>query len=254
MRGKSKGILGNWIVRNIVLAILAVLALVLVVSILLAMITQHNREIEVPDFSNLTFKEASVVASSAGLRVVNQDSLYIRRLKKGVVYSQNPAAGSMVKRGRRVQLSTNTFTAKKIPMPALVGFSMRQAKAELQRNGLVLGKLVYVSDIATNYVLGQKLRGRDIAAGKMVESGSTIDLVVGLSDSERMTVVPDLIGKPYQRAVDLILENSLNTGRIRFDATVKTYADSLNAVVYSQSPGGDAGSILMGSQVSLRLK
>ena len=41
-------------------------------------------------------------------------------------------------------------------MPNLVGLSMRQAIAELQSRGLVLGKLVYVEDLATTNVLGTR--------------------------------------------------------------------------------------------------
>ena len=51
------------------------------------------------------------------------------------------------------------------------------------------------------------------------------------------TFVPDLVGQQYQRAVDVLQESSLNVGRLVFDASVKDYADSTAAVVYSQNPG-----------------
>ena len=78
-------------------------------------------------------------------------------------------------------LTINATVPKKVTMPNLVGYSMRQAKAELSSRGLNLGKLIYVDDIATNNVLKQQQRGKDVRPGSSVESGSDIDLVVGLN-------------------------------------------------------------------------
>lgn len=139
-------------------------------------------------------------------------------------------------------------------MPSLVGFSMRQARAEIVRNGLVLGNLIYVSDIATNNVLRQQLNGRDVLPGEKITSGSVINLVVGLSNNESKTFVPNVIGKTYQRAIDNVQDNSLNLGKLSFDASVENYADSVVAVVYSQKPEADSNnSVRMGSEVTLYL-
>lgn len=251
---KSTSFLNNWIVRNVLLAVVAVLALVCLINVLLAIITQHNKEIKVPDFTNLSYSEAYAAASSAGLNVIVKDSLYVRRLKPGVVIEQNPKAGAMVKRGRKVSLTTCTYNAEKVPMPSLVGFSLLQAKAELHRNGLVLGKLIYVEDIATNNVLRQQYRGRDIKAGTMITNGSTVNLVLGLNPEEDKTIVPELEGKDYLKALDMIQENSLNAGRVRFDSSVKTYADSVSAVVYFQDPGRDSEPVVMGTEISISLR
>ena len=247
-----KKIFSNWIVRNVLLAIVLVAGLVLLANVLLAVITQHNKEIAVPDFTNMTWNEARKAASDAGVRVILADSVYVRRLRPGVVYLQTPNAGDHVKRGRRIRLTTNTTVPKEIAMPSLVGFSMRQAKAELTRNGLVLGRLIYTRDIATNNVLRQQRGGVDIKAGTPVASGTTINLVVGLSPNDNMTYVPKLIGKQYLPAVDQTLESSLNVGKLHFDETVKTYADSVSAFVYQQRPSASE-KVRMGSEVTMSL-
>ena len=130
---------------------------------------------------------------------------------------------------------------------------MRQAKAELNSRGLTLGKLTYVSDIATNNVLRQVYNNREIKPGKQIESGAVIDLVVGLNPTDNQTYIPDLKGMKYLRAVDAIHDNSLNIRKVSFDSNVRTYADSLNAVVYRQSPTASNAPILMGSEVSIFL-
>lgn len=247
-----KAFFSNWIVKNILLAAAFVIALVLLVNVLLAAVTQHGKEIVVPDFTNMTLQEAHKAASEARVRILVADSVYVKRLKPGAVYLQTPKAGDHVKRGRRIRLTTNTTVPKEVVMPALVGCSMRQAKAELVRNGLVLGRLIYVRDIATNNVLRQQRGGVDIKAGTRLASGSVINLVVGLSPDDNMTYVPKLIGRQYLHATDLAQENSLNIGRLHFDETVRTYADSVSAVVYQQRPAASE-KVRMGSEVTMSL-
>ena len=138
-------------------------------------------------------------------------------------------------------------------MPLLVGYSMRQAKAELASRGLNLGRLIYVNDIATNNVLRQLYNSREIAAGTQIESGSVIDLMVGLNSEDNRTYAPDVKGLKYLRAVDAVHDHSLNVGKLNFDKQVKTYSDSLNAVVYKQAPTQAGGPLTMGAAVSLWL-
>lgn len=246
-----KDFFGNWIVKNLLLAAAFVAVIVLAVSLFLSVVTRHGEEIAVPDFSGMTVEEARAVASSANLRAEVSDSVYVRRMKPGAVYMQNPKAGSNVKKGRKIRLTTNTMAPKEVYMPSLIGVSLRQAKAELLRNGLALGRIVYVRDIATNNVLRQQRFGFDIEAGAPVASGTKIDLVLGLG-SDDMTLVPDLEGKSYMQAVDILQDNSLNVGRLRFASDVRDYADSLGAVVRSQNPA--PGPVRKGSEVSLYFK
>lgn len=248
-----KDILSNWIVKNLLLAVLFVLGLALVTNIVLGLITQHGKHVTVPDFTNMSVAEAKYNAEKVGMKVEVWDSVYVRRMKKGAVFSQNPKAGSQVKKGRRVLVTTNAVTPKKVAMPFLVGLSMRQARTELLSKGLVPGRLIYVSDMATNNVLRQLYRNREISDGTKIVSGSTIDLVVGLSEEESLTYAPDVTGMKYLRSVDAVQENSLNIGELQFDSSVKTYNDSLNAVVYDQKPVPDGLPVPIGSEISLYL-
>ncbi|MBR1872042.1 MAG: PASTA domain-containing protein [Bacteroidales bacterium] len=250
---EAKKIFGNWIVKNLIWALVLVTVLVIAASIGLRVMTNHGKEITVPDFTNMNVNEAKYNAGLVDIRAEVTDSVYIRRMGRGLVYSQNPKAGSKVKKGRRVMLTINSVTPKKVQMPNLVGYSMRQAKAELLSRGLNPGKLIYVSDMATNNVLRQLRRNREIAPGTMVESGSTIDLVVGLSSNDNQTYVPDVSGMKFLRAVDAVHDYSLNIKTLHFDEGIKTYADSLDAVVYKQTPSPSRNPMLMGSDVNLYL-
>ena len=250
---RKSGILKNWIVRNLLGAIIFFAALLLAATVLLGIVTHHGQTIEVPDLTSMSVDAARRQASKKSLKVEVIDSIYVRRMERGAVYSQNPKPGALVKKGRRIMLTINAMNAKKVSVPNLVGYSMRQAKAELNARGLALGKLMYVNDIATNNVLKQFYRNREIRPGRQVESGSEIDLQVGLNSSDNLTYVPNVKGMKYLRAVDAVHDNSLNLGRVVFDKTVKNYSDSLNAVVYKQTPEASRSPLLMGSDVTIHL-
>ena len=240
---KTKSILNNWIVRNLLIALAVVVVLIVGAMIFLNVFTKHNQELSVPDLANMTLDEAQAVAEEAGMRVDVTDSAFIKRMKRGAVYRQNPAPGSKVKKGRRIALTINAVNPRQITMPDLIGYSTRQAKAELLSRGLVLGKLIYVQDMATNNVLRQLHQNLEIEPGSMVESEAVIDLVVGLNSRDNVTFVPYLAGLRNLSAVEAIHDHSL-----------KDYEDSLNAVVYKQMPeASDSISVNMGSNVDIYL-
>ena len=256
MAGKKekKGFFGSWIVRNLLMAFAIVVVLIAGAIIFLNVVTKHNQELVVPDFTNLSVEESSVIAEEAGMRIEVTDSVFVKRMQKGAVYRQNPSAGDKVKNGRRIVLTINAVNAKKLTMPNLIGYSMRQAKAELLSRGLVLGKLIYEPDMATNNVLRQLYEGKEIEPGTQIESESVIDLVVGLNDIDNRTFVPDVYGLKNNRAVETVQDHSLNIRSLRFDTTVKDYDDSLDAVVYRQVPEpSDSISVGMGEEVVLYL-
>lgn len=250
---QKTGFFKNWIFKNLLLAVAFVAVILLGVNIILGIITQHGKEISVPDFTNMSVAEARETARHSSVRVDVIDSVYVRRMQRGAVFTQTPAPGSKVKKGRRVLLTINTVVPKQVTMPNLVGYSMRQAKAELSSRGLALGRLVYVSDIATNNVLRQLYQNKEIPSGTSVESGAAIDLVVGLNSEDSRTYAPNTVGMKYLHAVDAVHDNSLNVTRLVFDREVRDYNDSLNAIVYKQSPASVETPLTMGAGVALWL-
>ncbi len=250
---KPTGFLGNWIVKNILWAVGIFAALLIGATLFLNTITQHGRTVEVPDLTYVSAEEAYKIAKDAHLRAEVIDSIYIRKMGKGDVYSQNPKAGTQVKKGRRILLTINAVNPKMVSVPNLVGLSMRQAKAELNSRGLSIGRLIYVNDIATNNVIRQIYRNRTVKPGRQVETGSEIDLEVGLNPADNQTYVPNVRGMKYLRAVDAIHESSLNVRKMVFDETVKNYSDSINAAVVRQNPNPSNAPVIMGSDVTIYL-
>jgi beta-lactam-binding protein with PASTA domain len=223
-------------VKNIAMIGVIIAFLFIAVNIFLKVVTKHNNELIVPDFTNMPLTEAQHLAKEAHLRLEVTDSVYIKRMARGHISRQNPDAGSYVKKGRRILLTINSVSPQMVQMPDLVGYSLRQAKTEIISNGLKVGKLIYKYDIATNNVLQQMVANDTIAPGVEIETDTPIDLVLGMNISDTTTYIPNVMGYKLIIATDLLQDNSLNIQKISFDETVIDYSDSLNAMVYMQIP------------------
>ena len=244
---------GFWIVGNLLLAVVILLLLVLGVQLFLSIGTKHGKYLTVPEFAGMTITDAQKVAEEIGIRVEVVDSVYAKK-DRGKVREQNPPAGTHVKKDRKVRLTMNAFGVQKVAMPNLVGYSARQAVAELNQRGLSLGRFIYVDDMATNNVLQQKYKGDAVEPGEFVEAESRIDLVVGLNRSNSDTKIPDVKGKRAADAVRDINDAYLNVRAVRYDRSVKTSEDSLKAVVFKQAPEpSEELSVMMGTEVTVYL-
>ncbi len=228
-----------------------VLALLLLSAAFLGIFTRHGQEITVPDFTDLSLTDAQTLARKTRVRLEVTDSVFIPRMTRGSVYSQNPRPGSRVKEDRRIMLTIHALAPRMLRVPDLVGLTTRQARAEISSCGFRTGKLEYVNDMATNRVLAQSFRGEELEAGSMLESGSVIDLRLGLNEKDSQTAVPDLTGLKMNQCIDVLQENYLNAGRMVFGTGVRDYADSLRAVVVRQSPTAEGGTRRMGTPVTV---
>jgi beta-lactam-binding protein with PASTA domain len=96
-------------------------------------------------------------------------------------------------------------------------------------------------------------KGSYIASGKSIESGSEIDLELGNSGGES-TFIPNVIGLPFITAKDILIDNSLNIGKLTYDQSVKSYSDTLSSFVVKQTPSPtNYNSFSLGARVDLFL-
>ena len=251
---KKKPVHKHWLLKNIIAIAICISVLLFLLFTVLKFATRHNQELTVPSFTGMSVEAARTLAAKSELRVDVTDSVYIPKMERGDIYKQNPKAGEKVKKNRRILLTINTVTPRTVLMPSLVGFSLRQARAELASQQLRIGKLTYRPDMATDNVLQQKYKGRNIDPGAKIEPESEIELVLGLSQDDNQTYIPDLLGLQLLSAKDMIFDNSLNVGRVIFDESVKTYSDSISAYIYRQNPvPSSEESVNRGSKVTIYL-
>ena len=244
------------VIRHLILAASLLVIGLFLVQVLLGIFTRHGRHREVPEMVGLSLDEATELAArNGGLRIEVSDSLFVPIFDGGVVLEQNPKAGTEVKNGRRIFVTVNSYRQKMVEIPYVTGFSLRQAKNNLESVGLEIERLEYVEDIATNYILSQKFGGRTIEEGQKVEAeiDSGITLVVGRGEDEEKSrvAVPRVVGMTLYEAKSRLWDSGLNVGRITSDEGVNQLNER-NARVYVQSPAQGVVTSL-GSGVALSL-
>ena len=240
-------------VRNLVLAVCAVVVLVFVLGILLDIFTRHDTHRAVPDFTGMPVAKAMKAARHASMHAQVIDSLYIQAYEPGTVLEQTPASGTQVKAGRNIFLTVNSAHRQKVKIPYVTGFSLRQAKNNLEVAGLGIDKIVYRADIATNYVLEQRFGDKVITdqSNLEVEAGSNVTLVVGLGPGAGAQAVPRVVGFSLKEARSRIWEVGLNVGTITMDNDINLL-NQAQAKVYAQNPAFPQ-KVAYGSPVNIRL-
>lgn len=233
---KSSGSGYGLLIGGVIGILVAVVALVAGLIWALSVYTRHDKEIQLPDFVGLSVPQATELAAETEVRTMVVDTIFNRGVPRGSVVRQVPSAGSMVKKNRTVRLTINALAPRNIPVPDLIDEPFKTALSDLDKWGFELGRLTYVKDRATNRVIRQMYRGRDVKAGTLVPGGSSIDLVLGLAEDDMLVKVPCAIGMDYKAAVRAVKAMGLNTGSVIFDREVRTYQDSMSARVYKQNP------------------
>ena len=226
------------ITRNLVLAACAIIIFVFVVSQLLNLFTRHGQVRSVPDLSGMTVEEATHAGRHAKLQIEVNDSLYMPAYPGGVILEQTPSPGAKVKSGRHVFVTINSFRQKMVVIPYVTGFSLRQAKNNLELANLQIKELIYRDDIATNNVLEERFDGRLIRPNNKIEAevGSGVTLIVGRGADAATQPVPRLVGFTAREAKSRLWEVGFNVGKVTADDGINALNER-EAKVYAQSPG-----------------
>jgi len=247
-------LLSKAFLKNLGLAAIIIIGLVMVLLIWLNFYTRHGQARPIPDFYGLTMEQTAKLAKKNRLKYQVIDSVYTSLVPRGCVAEQNPKPGFKVKKWRNVVLTINAYNPEMVAMPNLVDLPIRQAIALIAGSGLEMGELRYRPDLSIDVVIEQHYNGKNITEGDSLQKGSVIDLVLGKGLSNQRTSVPDLKGMALEPARRKILISSLNLGTYIYDNTIINRNDSLNAFVYKQNPEfKEESNLQMGSAIYLWL-
>ncbi len=228
----------HFLLRNIIIAFCAIVIFLYLTSLALNIFTRHGEKYEVPDLIGKTIAGAEEYIKEADLQLVVNDSLYVAGLLPGSIIDQSPEPTSFVKSGRKVFLVINATNPRSEVIPYVTGYSIRLAKNILQSQGFTIDRLIYRSDIATNNVIGQKYKGKEIKKGSNQKAvlGEGVTLTVGRASDAPLPLVPNVVGLDIREAKSRLWETGLNVGSIINDDSVNE--KNINeAKVYKQTPG-----------------
>lgn len=186
---------GHPVIANIlIIIVVAVLGLV-IAYLSLGLFTKHGRTDTVPTVVNMSYSDAVEKLHDAGFKVEIRDSLFLENVRPGYVVEQFPAANAVVKPGRKVFLYINAVHPKEVVLdpsgdrrqPALRGYSLRQAKAQLEEMGFKNVRITYVLG-DTDRVVKVLANGRQVMKQDKVPVNAQILLEVY---DGRMSVLAD---------------------------------------------------------------
>lgn len=192
--------------------------------------TNHGETITVPDVRGVTLNELDEFLQIRNLRYeVTEDSGFSANMPPLAVLKQFPLPNSKVKENRKIYVSLNAEKPPLVRMPKLVGGSVKNAQLVLKTYDLTLGEIEYVPDLALNYVLEQKMDGRDVLEGEKIPKGSTIDLIVGDGLGNTTLESPNLIGLDLESAQFAIVGSGLKIGQITHEKAPVSVIEVENA-------------------------
>ena len=166
--------------KQLSIAIIALLGLAFVILFWLKFTTNHDQKIEVPSLAKMSLNIATDKLNELDLRFEILDSSnYNPDFPKYSVIEQIPKAGAFVKENRKIYLTLNRSGYVFLKIPEVAGKTRRQAEPTLISMGFEIGKITYKSYIALDEVLEMSHKGKKLNPGDEIQKTSVIDLVLG---------------------------------------------------------------------------
>ena len=231
--------------KNLGLMAIVFLVILIIAFVLLNLYTRHGAEYIMPEIEGTYINDVKDVEGMEHFEVVVIDSLFTPGEKAGKIVSQDPQAGSKIKKGRKVYVVITSSTGEPIPMPNCKDLSVRSAVDQLTNAGLRVGKFIFNVGDFNNVVVGQRHNGQPINEGEQIKRGEEIDLVVEMSSDVYTTTIPNIIGLTEPEAEKKLWESALNVGKKTYEGN----KDIIHSRVVSFSP--NSSSVTKGTTISI---
>lgn len=222
----------TWLNRLAVLFLILVILFLFFDELLMPLVTRQGKECIVPEIVGLSSDaaESTLTKSDLGVRVTLEE--YSPDIPAGVILSQNPEAGRVIKKGRNIRVTVSKG-GKLVEVPKLRGISLRQAEIMLSERGLKIGNIsrTYSDSFPEEVVVSA-----NPSFGTTVPKGIPVELTVNKLTPEGAVIVPQFIGKNLDEAQHLAREAGLEIGIIRY----KIDNSLLPRTVVEQVPKGGA--------------
>ncbi|MEE9554423.1 MAG: PASTA domain-containing protein, partial [candidate division Zixibacteria bacterium] len=178
--------------------------------IVMPLMVREGSETRVPDIVDLTLRAAEAKLQEAGLGTIKGNEEFDPERPKGSVISQRPEGGSIVKKGRRVILTISKGSAS-ATVPKIEGYSLREARFLLEKEGLQPGGIIWLTD-------DTKPDGVIISTvpsdGTVMKLNAEVELLVNRRETDIMVTVPVLVGLDLELAKIIAEDNFLLVGEL----------------------------------------
>lgn len=195
----------------------------------------------IPRVVGMTYDAASSALEKAGFHALKGQVRFHKTIPVDVVLEQDPAAGSLQKRGADVTLALSGGQAT-ASVPEVAGSSMQQAKIAIENAGFTFGT---VSEQTSNIARGAVISSVP-PAGTSLELPATVSIV--MSQGPSSIQIPDLTGRTLPDARSTLEQLGLHLGGTSRD----TNSFMPENTVLGQAPQPGA-TVSAGASVNLRV-
>lgn len=204
---------------------------------------RFQQKIEVPDFVGLNLNDLDEFVKGKNIKYEVIDSVYVDGYPKGTVIKQTPlptdSSGVFVKEDRVIKLSVVPIKGRMVDVPDFRSKSKAMAEILMDIIGIT-AKIEFQPDEAgKDFVIDQKMNGKELKPGTKIPKGSKITLVVSKGKSGEMEKVPNLYGLTLEEARNKISTQALDIYVAECDGCVSP-EDTETAKVKKQTPGNSS--------------
>jgi len=192
--------------------------------------------ITVPDISGRHIQDAENIVAREGLGGVTKSYAEVDNYEENLVIHQNPAAGKVVRAGRKVYATISQHKRESEVTPSVIGETVERADQILRDNQLRASAMN--SRIASTAPRGTVI-GQDPDAGTPVAPDSEIRLLIseGMGTDAPRMFMPDLLGLSPEQAKQELAPLNVNSHRMEVPSNTPPFDE-----VYDQEP--DPGTLL----------
>lgn len=215
----SKGRPWGWISAGIV-------AFLVVAGVVLALVLAGGgAKVEVPNLQGMTEEQARQTLEGLGLKLGEVEDYYIEDPSEpvGVVVSQDPEWGTLLRKGEKV----NVTVSREMKMPKVTGLSKEEAEEKLRQLGARVIEIVN-KPVDDEDDIG-KVLSQDPPPGKLISPGTNIRLEVGME--QKKVAVPNVVGMLKDDA-----ERVLRNAGFQVTVTEEASSEVKEGRVIRQSP------------------
>ena len=197
------------------------------------LMVKGGAETMVPDVINLSQQAAEARLKDTGLEFVIGDEEFDSERPKGTVINQRPEGGAVIKKGRHVMLTISKGSAS-ATVPYLTGYSLREARFILEKEGLQPGSIHWLTDL-------EKPDGVILSTapevGTVMKLNAEVLLVVNRVESQQLIPVPDFTGMDLDQARITAEENFLLIGELGFESHDNLLPETVVSQSYAPGTG-----------------
>lgn len=242
---------------------MALLVIIVLGAVLfwLRLYTNHGQQLELRDYVGMAYKDAAKDADKQTFEMIVKDSIHKVGKPGGIILSQNPPGGSLVKENRKLYVDITKYTADEIALSGLsVMYGRQYSSKVLELEGLDIkskvrgyehdaGEPDHILEVWYNNRLIDGESGRK--SGVKIKKGDTLEFVLSKTDGGEVQI-PDLVCMQYNEVGFLMPYTKVSIGAVEQMGAI---TNKEKAYVIAQDPPFEKGrKIRMGEKIQITIQ